>query len=351
MLHWVEALVPHLQAHAAALDVGSLFPAEDIAALRDFGLLRAVCPRRLGGLGLGTESAAALPSLSVLRALGRGNLSVGRLIEAHMNALKLVCAYGDAAAVEAACADAGAGHLLGLWVTGDTLRLESGVLRGGKDICSGAGFVTRALVTVEIGADAPVMMVADVAQARVAGPYVALHGMRAACNAAMDLDGLAAGITIGQPGDYLRQPLFSAGAWRTSAVTLGGMDSLVDVVTAALLKRGRADDPHQQARVGQMKIAQQTAYLWMRQAAPLAERTGEPDAIAAFVNLARIAVEQAGLNIIRIAQQSLGLSCMVERNPAERIMRDLATYLRQPAGDQTLTEAAGYFTRHSLPAL
>jgi hypothetical protein len=42
---------------------------------------------------------------------------------------------------------------------------------------------------------------------------------------------------------------------------------------------------------------------------------------------------------------------MVERNPAERIMRDLATYLRQPAGDQTLTEAAGYFTRHSLPAL
>jgi hypothetical protein len=30
-------------------------------------------------------------------------------------------------------------------------------------------------------------------------------------------------------------------------------------------------------------------------------------------------------------------------------MRDLATYLRQPAADEALTEAAAWFTEHPLP--
>jgi hypothetical protein len=32
-------------------------------------------------------------------------------------------------------------------------------------------------------------------------------------------------------------------------------------------------------------------------------------------------------------------------NPVERICRDLGTYLRQPAPDEVLTEAAAYFAR------
>lgn len=32
-------------------------------------------------------------------------------------------------------------------------------------------------------------------------------------------------------------------------------------------------------------------------------------------------------------------------------MRDLATYLRQPAPDETLTEAAAWFTTHPIPDL
>jgi hypothetical protein len=33
----------------------------------------------------------------------------------------------------------------------------------------------------------------------------------------------------------------------------------------------------------------------------------------------------------------------------ERICRDLATYLRQPVPDETLTEAAAWFMDHDLP--
>jgi alkylation response protein AidB-like acyl-CoA dehydrogenase len=351
LLGRVAGLVPGMADRAGALDAGAAFPTEDMDDLREAGVLGAVCPRRFGGLGLGTEAAAALDTLHLMRLLGRGNLAVGRLIEAHVNALKLVCVHGNEAARRACCADAAAGHLFGLWVTGDGLFLQGGALRGGKDICSGAGFATRALVTVNEGADAPVMRVVDVSAARVSGSYLALHGMRAACNAAMDLDGVPAGIAIGQPGDYLRQPVFSAGAWRTSAVTLGGLEALVSAAISALKQRGRAGDPHQQIRIGHMTMAQHTAYLWMRQAAEIAEAEhGEPARIAAFVNLARMAVERAGLESIQLAQQCLGLGAMVQGNGPERMMRDLATYLRQPAPDLTLTEAAAYFTQYDMPA-
>jgi alkylation response protein AidB-like acyl-CoA dehydrogenase len=351
----VAALVPAMAARAGALDEAGAFPDADVADLREAGLFAALAPRARpgvpGGLGVGTEPDGALAALDMLRLIGRGNLAVGRLVEAHMNALKLVCAYGDTDAVRAACADSADGHLFGLWVTGEGLRLQAGVLQGGKDIGSGAGFVTRALVTVNAGGASPVMMLADVSAGRVAGTYMRLTGMRAACNAAMDLDGLAAGPAIGAPGDYLRQPVFSGGAWRTSAVTLGGIEALVEAVVTALVRRGRADDPYQLARIGRLKLEVHTAHLWLRQAAPMAEcDAAAPDVVVAFVNLARVAVERAGLEAVQLAQQCLGLSGMVRGQPAERIMRDLATYLRQPAGDEALTEAARYFAHNRLPA-
>ena len=64
------------------------------------------------------------------------------------------------------------------------------------------------------------------------------------------------------------------------------------------------------------------------------------------VNLARVAVEQACLDAMRQVQRGLGLAAFLAPHPAERLMRDLATYLRQPAPDAVLTEAAAYFLEH-----
>ena len=64
---------------------------------------------------------------------------------------------------------------------------------------------------------------------------------------------------------------------------------------------------------------------------------------------ARIACETTGLDVIRIVQRGLGLAGFLRSNEAERVMRDLAAYLRQPAPDETLTEAAAWFTRRDLP--
>ncbi len=99
----------------------------------------------------------------------------------------------------------------------------------------------------------------------------------------------------------------------------------------------------QQARFGEMLIAEETARLWTARAACTAERL--EGAIAdrvAYVNMARLAVEAACLDAIRLAQRSLGLAAFVRPNPVERLARDLGTYLRQPAPDAVLLEAGAH---------
>ncbi|MDB5373967.1 MAG: cyclic nucleotide-binding protein, partial [Belnapia sp.] len=71
-----------------------------------------------------------------------------------------------------------------------------------------------------------------------------------------------------------------------------------------------------------------------------AEAPVPPEGTVAFVNLARLAVERAALEALTLVQRSIGLQAFLHPSPAERIARDLATYLRQPAPDRALAMAA-----------
>jgi len=355
LLAGMAALVTPMQSRALAHDRDASFPAEDIAALRALGALAAPVPVALGGLGMGTEPAGALAIMSALRLLGRGNLSVGRLYEAHVNAIKLVARYGSDAQTRAVADDALAGHLFGLWVTdapNTDLRVEGDLLMGAKAPCSGAGYATRALVTADCAGGTVLLVVSLKPGERADLTGWDLHGMRASATGRMTLDGIPAGEPVGQPGDYLRQPEFSAGAWRGSAVALGGLEALVGALRDGLAARQREGNPHQLARVGQALIEQETARLWVRRAALLAEGIGADDLdVANTVNLARIAVEMACLSAIQIVQRALGLVAFRRGSLTELLFRDLGFYLRQPAPDETLTEAAAHFMRHDLPDL
>ncbi len=348
LLARLEACLPTLQRRAAGLDAAAAFPAEDIADLRDAGLLHAPVPAALGGAGLGTDPAAAGAAMQMFRLLGHGNLALGRLVEAHVNALRLVFRYGDAELQQRAASHTAAGHLTALWVTDPPtagLTVAGGQLHGEKQFCSAAGHVTRAVVTATDRLGDTRLAYADVTHGcRAAALPGGLAGMRAAATGQMQFTGADA-VVFGAPGDYLREPDLSCGAWRTSAVTLGGIEALVEQIRQQLQARGRAGDPHQQARLGEALVAAETARLWMAAAAPQAEAADAgPDAVA-YVGLARIAVEQAGLDVIRLAQRSLGVAAVLRGNPAERIARDLAAYLRQPAADAVLTEAAAWSLR------
>jgi hypothetical protein len=156
---------------------------------------------------------------------------------------------------------------------------------------------------------------------------------------------------IGEPGDYLREPAFSAGAWRALAVILGGIEALVGEMRAQLHARGRHGNPHQATRIAQALIAQETAFLWTRRTALLVESGDAPtEDTTGYVALARRAVEIAALDAMQLVQRSLGLAALVDTNAVELLMRDLATYLRQPALDEAIEEAAAHFVTAALPS-
>jgi alkylation response protein AidB-like acyl-CoA dehydrogenase len=360
ILRRVTEYVPMMQEHAAACDREGAFPIADMQVLRDIGVLAAPVPVGRGGLGLGTDAPDPAGISKLLRLLGRGNLSVARVVEAHVNALRLVFIYGNETQQERAAEAALAGHLFALWVTDGSQPLEvigppdHGRLRGAKEFCSAAGHATQAVVTADIGGSTYLLHIAVDPSYHPKGPRVMPQGMRSTATGRMDMSGLAvaASAIIGHAGDYLREPEFSAGAWRTCAALQGGLESLVSEMRAQLIARQRENHPHQLARVGQAMIAQETASMWVERATRIGDdTTASGNERHAYINLTRIAVEKACLDALQLAQRSLGLGAFVPPNPVERISRDLATYLRQPALDEALADAAGWFMRHDVPAL
>ncbi|PZP47115.1 MAG: acyl-CoA dehydrogenase [Azospirillum brasilense] len=363
MLDRLDALLPEMEERAARLDGEGGLPGEDVAAFGAAGLLAAPLPHALGGLGWGSEPGGTGPLMRALRRIGRASLPLGRLFEGHVNALRLVTAYGTPEQAEEAAADAWAGRLFGVWaaeVPERGLVLEEGMrrLRGGKIWCSGAGLVERALVPARAPDGVRMLLLPLPLGTRRADLSVwTASGMRASATGNMDFGGMEVGpgALIGPPEAYFAQPGFSGGAWRFLAVHLGGIEAVVEALRRHLAATGRGGDPHQQARLGLALAEAETARLWVREAARMAEgpEAGDSEApddtagsgeaaarIVAYVDLARGAVERAGLAAMELAQRSIGLGAFLRPVPVERIARDLATYLRQPGPDRALTSAA-----------
>jgi alkylation response protein AidB-like acyl-CoA dehydrogenase len=355
-------MVPRMQRNAESLDIKAQFPRIELEDLRAASTLSAVLPPRFGGLGLGTEPSGALGAFELLRLIGRGNLAVGRIFEGHMNALRLITLYSRAEQVRRAADDARAGHLFAIWNTerpSEAVRIVDGLaghaLQGSKFFCSAAGYATRGLITAMTEGGASQMLVIALQPGERVSPIESTtQGMRAAATGRINLDRLPieSGDFVGGADDYLREPAFSGGAWRTCAVTLGGIEAMIEFARRHLIDRGRHQSPFQQARMGRAFIACETIRLWTLRAACLAETNeASSEEIAAYVNFTRTAVEAAALEIIRLVQQSIGLAAFMHPSPIERLMRDLSTYLRQPAPDEALTEAAARLIDHGLPLL
>ncbi|MGH1588494.1 acyl-CoA dehydrogenase family protein [Methylobacterium phyllosphaerae] len=343
-------------ARANAQDRDDGFPVEDIADLGRLGLLAAPIPVDQGGAGLGTEPGAAALA-EVLRLVGYGSLALGRLYEGHVNALQLIARHASAGQRARLFADARAGHLFGVWNTEPAdggLRIEDrpvgARLQGVKSFASGAGYVTRAVVTARHPglSGTPMLVVPIEAGERADLSAWRAHGMRASATGTVDFTGLPfdPDDVLGEPDAYFRQPAFSGGAWRFAAVQVGGLEAVFDAWRLHLDRLGRGGDPHQLARLGEGAIAVEGARLWVERGARVASDSAlSPERVVAYINLARLAVEQAGLEVLHLAQRSVGLQGFLRGHPLERLSRDLATYLRQPGPDQALTTAASEILR------
>ena len=338
----IRAELPAIQARAGVLDRDGGFPREDLAFLHTCGALER--------FGAGEASPREL--MEALRLVGRGSLSVGRVFEGHVNGARLVAWYGDDEQRRRLAEQLSAGEVFGVWNTEKPpgVRLEgegrAATLAGQKTFATGAGYIDHVIITAALPDGRKQMVIADASDpARADASGWRVRGMRATLSGVYDLTGLPANqqTRLGKPGDYEREPRFSAGAWRFTAVQLGGAERIIGLLRDHLAATPAGADPIHRARFGQALAAVRSAYLWVREAAERVEAADAGAAEIAFVLMTRGVVERAGLVAIEAAERSVGTRAFFDDGPLDQACRDLGLYLRQPVPDQALDRAAAAF--------
>jgi len=346
-------LAERISARAAAADCAGGDLTSDIADLQREGWLSACLPRSEGGKGWGCEPAGTMVAFDALRVVGRANLSVARLFEGHMNAVKLVVLYGTDRQRREIGTVVRDGGLLGVWGADDrdhqlsiTYREddEDGKIRlsGAKVFASGLGLVEMAIVTVpEEGTQQLLIVPCDEAERADPSTWT-MSGMRATQSGRYDFSGLILPSTsrLGEPGDYMHEPFFEGGIWRYCAAHLGGAERLYEEMRDALIARERADDPHQQRRIVDAATAIETARLWLMRAANEIEAESAAPRKASLALLAREVTHYACKGVIDAVESALGMAAHVEGSHVDRVRRDLSLFLRQAAPDAKRARAA-----------
>ncbi|MGR3496040.1 acyl-CoA dehydrogenase [Citreimonas sp.] len=295
---------------------------EAIALLKGSGLLRPAFWR---------EAAAAM------RQVAEADLALGRLYEGHVNAWHLIDTYADPTLRVRCRQEMESGLLFGVWgadgpapVTARAHRLS-----GAKRFASGLGLVDRAIVTAQT--DEGQRLYAVDAQDRARHDHAAwdMAGMRDSRSGGFDCAGLEAR-PLGPPDVYTREPHFLGGTWRIAAVTLGGTVGLLDRVAGVL--RARAQHEAEAHLLRLSPVAGRVLSAWpaiLRAAEVSSGAAGAADSQAAAARAlsTRLLTEEIGQDAIAAAERSVGLALFAEGDPAGRMARDLACYMRQAARD------------------
>ena len=337
-------ILRQIGARAGAADRGATTLAADLAALHDAGLLAAL----VAGAGVGGDTGTGA---RLLRRIGRASLPVGRIVEGHANALRLIQLYATSRQRAGFGAIAAQGGLFGVWgaegrepVTFTLTGAETGVLTGAKMFCSGLELLSVAVVPVKTDAGPLLLLVRADDSDRADRSAWNVSGMRATASGRYDLTGVAAEV-LGRPGDFLREPNFEGGIWRYCALHCGGLEALAEGVRAHLRERGQAGQPRQAERLARMILLAQTARLWVEASSGAVERAallgGEVvTSSVTQVLLAREAVETACMEGIALAERAVGTAAFAASSDVDRIRRDLGFFLRQANLDGKLMQAS-----------
>ncbi|MGB3712587.1 MAG: acyl-CoA dehydrogenase [Erythrobacter sp.] len=349
-----ESIGAAISARAKAADTHDGDLAPDIALLRQNGWLTACLAYEDGGRGWGTEPDATQRAFDALRCLGRANLSVARLFEGHMNAVKLVTLYASDDVRAEMAHDVSDGVLMGVWGADDAesplqvvLKGTQKVLGGAKSFASGLGLVEKAIVTVQTDAPPQMLLAPTNDPARTDGSSWRMGGMRATRSGRYDFENvpLADCAMLGEAGDLLREPWFEGGIWRYCAAHLGAAEALHTGMCDALISRDRADEPNQQRRIAESAIAIETMRLWLQRAANAVESPNAGADTATLSLLAREVTENGCRTVMTLVEQSLGMAAHIEGSDIERIGRDLGLFLCQAAPDAKRARAAETLVR------
>ena len=334
------------------VDEGS-FPVKAFDHLRSLGLLLLNVPLRYGGMGIATDGDSAV-LFKILERIGFHDLSVGRIFEGHVNAVRLIEDFGSEEQKRSYFEDCHRGMLFGVWnseLPDEPLQLMntgSGyILKGAKIFCSGGTKVQRPIVTAG-SPDGKQMIILDLAGQDLEEDYTYWRpiGMKASVSCRLDFSGTEVdkGQILGRVGDYGQEPAFSGGAVRFAAVQLGGAEAAVHHALRHLVKLRRTEDPHQIVRMGRLSILLERGKIWLDRAGAAADNgSTAPMELVQCANMFRVEARNICEEVLRLAELSVGLQGLMAPHPLERIHRDLSVYLKQPGPDRAIGEVGRHF--------
>ncbi len=330
-----------------ALQSPAEFPVSELRDLAEAGLLGVTLPQALGGMGVGLDPGSKIGLLQILKEMGRGSLPLGRVYEGHVNALLLIQRYGTNWQLERAAGEVlRLGSVFGVWNTGPPAtaqlqRLANGnfQLSGAKTFATGASRIQNAIVTAAFPEGGWQMCLVPLFK-----EDLVIHtsgweplGMEASESFTVEFSDieLTPEALIGQPDDYYAEPFFTSGAFRYTAVQLGGAQALFDACCAFVRTMQRADEPMQLQRIAQMAVAMESGAQWLEKAGAWTEEADEnPALLIARTHMMRIAIEEICTRVIQLTEVSVGARGLAEAEPFARTLRDLQMYLRQAGFDQ-----------------
>jgi alkylation response protein AidB-like acyl-CoA dehydrogenase len=277
---------------------------------------------------------------AALSATGQINLNLGRLAEAHADAVAIL-------------AELAPGYLLpessiwGVWAAehpAAQLWAHRGsnpgewIVEGDKAWCSGAGICTHALVTARAD-DGPRLLAVDLRPAGAspvgdAWPTPALAGTDTRMMTFVDCPA----ISIGEVEEYLSRPGFWHGAVGVAAVWYGGAVA----IARRLLETGRKRDLAEVdlAHLGAVDAALVAARSTLESAARAfdADPYDQTNTGAVVARSARAVVEAAASDVIDRVGRSLGPSPLTGDDEHWRRVGDLQLYLRQSHAERDLVD-------------
>lgn len=284
-----------------------------------------------------------------LMKVGAANLSVGRLWEGHVNALRLINLYGTFQQKGTVRDQIANGALLGVWGADGaepvTWAPPDEHINGSKNFASGLGTVSYVVVTVNSGPAVRLALI-DVSNVdRADASKWKMHGMKATASGTFDFTNLPTGAFdwIGAPGDYLKEPNFVGDVWRIAALQVGATVGLIDRAAARLRDMERMQAEQQKVRLGTVLMRAWAGMALVERAAlATANRDLPAEQIVSMSISSRLFTEEVGLAAITAVEQSLGLQHFAQGSQTGRMARDLSVYLRQAARDAFVQRAAEF---------
>ena len=282
-----------------------------------------------------------------LAALGREDTVLGRLAEAHADAVAILAELGGPVPT--------AGRIWGVWAAeppSPVLEAEFGddgwALTGVKPWCSGASLCTAALVTARVG-DQWQMFAVDLTQHACTPIPDTWHavGMARSDSGTVRFDGARA-VPVGDARSYVARPGFWHGAIGVAAVWFGSACAVADTLHTAA-RSGR--DAHAMAHLGAVAAALSAASSALSTAA--AEIDADPTDSCGYGRIrartVRATVEHAATEIVDRVGRALGAAPLCANGEHARRVADLTVYLRQSHAERDLAALGEDISKEDHP--